>query len=268
MKYLLFVLVLSGCEAQASVRTLQENTFAEELNNVQGSEVPDNTCPSNMIHIQGDYCPTVKQDCLRWLDPEHTDRNGNPAPNMCAEFRFPSTCTSTQKVPMSFCVDKYEWPNKPYELPEARMSWVEAKSNCEAIGKRLCEAEEFTMACEGPEMKPYPYGDGYHRDSTACNTENTWIDPWANPFEAVDKRAPSGSYPKCHSDWGIFDIVGNADEWVVNSQGSAHHAPWISGLMGGHWVRGVRNRCRAMTDSHDPNFRFYVTSARCCKSLE
>ncbi len=59
-------------------------------------------------------------------------------------------------------------------------------------------------------------------------------------------------------------MTGNVDEWVFNTHGNAHHEPWISGLMGGHWVYGVRNRCRAITESHEPAFTFYVTGARCC----
>jgi formylglycine-generating enzyme len=225
-------------------------------------------CPSGMALVEGSYCPTVTQECLRWIDADHKDKAGNISPNMCAEFRYPSTCISKEKVPVSFCVDKYEWPNQPGEVPTTLMSWVEAKSNCESVGKRLCSADEFTFACEGPNMKPYPYGDGYHRDSDVCNIDlKPWIDPWKNSFEVVDKRVPSGSKGSCHSDWGVYDIVGNVDEWVYNPQGSIHHAPWVSGLMGGHWVHGVRNRCRAMTDSHEPTFIFYVTGARCCLTV-
>jgi formylglycine-generating enzyme required for sulfatase activity len=145
------------------------------------------------------------------------------------------------------------------------MSWLEAKYSCASVGKRLCTDDEFTFACEGPQMKPYPYGDGYKRDSSACNIDRRpWIDPWVNPFEVVDRRTASGAFERCHSDFGVYDIVGNVDEWVYNTRGRTDRAPWVSGLMGGHWVAGIRNRCRAITDSHEPTFVFYVTGARCC----
>ena len=48
--------------------------------------------------------------------------------------------------------------------PQYMASWYEAKTTCEGIGKRLCSDTEWTLACEGPEHQPYPYGDGYARD--------------------------------------------------------------------------------------------------------
>ncbi len=222
-------------------------------------------CPDDMVEVQGEFCPSALEECLRWLDKDHTNRLGTVDPNMCAEFRYPTTCLSTKRVSMHFCVDRYEWPNRKGEIPDTRMSWVQAKGACESVGKRLCADDEWTFACEGPDMKPYPYGDGYHRDSDACNADHTrWIDPFTHPFEELDHRAASGAYENCHSDWGVYDIVGNADEWVFNTKGNPRHQPWVSGLMGGHWVHGVRNRCRAITDSHEPQFSFYVTGARCC----
>ncbi len=143
-------------------------------------------CPPDMVEVKGDFCPTVLQECLRWVDKDHANKLGVVDPNMCAEFRFPSLCTSSKLVPMHFCVDRYEWPNVPGEVPATRMSWVEARSNCQAIGKRLCTDQEWTFACEGPSMKPYPYGDGYHRDSSACNMDRR---PWIESLDAPLRRS-------------------------------------------------------------------------------
>jgi len=224
---------------------------------------PPAACPANMVEIEGDFCPAVIQECLKWLDEDHTNKRGNVDPNMCAQFRRKSRCVSPTK-PMHYCIDRYEWPNRAGEVPATGMSWHEAKVSCESIGKRLCTEDEWTFACEGPTMKPYPYGDGYRRDETACNTDVPSRD-WQNtPFDELDSRTPSGSRERCKSDFGVHDMVGNVDEWVRNTQGHARRQPWMSGLMGGHYVHGVRNRCRALTDWHEPTFYFYVTGARCC----
>jgi formylglycine-generating enzyme len=226
---------------------------------------PQAACPDDMVEVKGDFCPAVVQECLKWLDEDHTNKRGAVDPNMCAEFRRRSRCVASKK-PMHYCVDRYEWPNRAGEVPDTGMSWHEAKASCESVGKRLCNEDEWTFACEGPNMKPYPYGDGYRRDETVCNTNVPWRDPHTSSFEELDSRSPSGSHEKCRSDFGVYDMVGNVDEWVRNTQGSAHHEPWISGMMGGHWVHGVRNRCRALTDWHEPTFTFYVTGARCCSA--
>jgi formylglycine-generating enzyme required for sulfatase activity len=173
-------------------------------------------------------------------------------------------------MPMDFCIDQFEYPNVEGELPSVQMSWYEAKAACESDGKRLCDEPEITFACEGEEMTPYPYG--YVRDQSACNIDKEWRDPWVHrddgtvagdrQFILLDQRVPSGSMPLCVSPFGVFDIVGNADEWAVG-KGSMYHAPYASILHGGHWGK-VRDRCRGTTTVHGPDFKFYVTGARCC----
>jgi sulfatase modifying factor 1 len=225
----------------------------------------DEGCPPEMVEVEGDYCPYVEQKCLRWLDPATRLQ--------CAEFD--KTVTSA-RCPMKtqhkrFCIDRYEWPNKVCALPRYMASWYEAKNSCEATGKRLCSDTEWTLACEGEDRRPYPYGDGYERDQQACNIDKPYIWPHAekvfNPktssdeLARLDQREASGSRSACVSPYGVHDMVGNVDEWVVNvSQGGKPH---MSGLKGGYWGP-VRTRCRPMTTAHDETFRYYQIGFRCC----
>jgi hypothetical protein len=223
------------------------------------------SCPGDMVEVEGDYCPWVEQKCLRWLDPA--------TKLQCAEF---DKSTASAQCPVKterkrFCIDRYEWPNKVGALPVYMANWYEAKSSCEAIGKRLCSDTEWTLACEGEDRKPYPYGDGYERDAQACNIDKPYIWPHAerifDPKTAseelarLDQREVSGSRTACVSPYGVHDMVGNVDEWVVNvSQGGK---PFMSGLKGGYWGP-VRTRCRPMTTAHDETFRYYQIGFRCC----
>lgn len=212
-----------------------------------------------MLHIEGEYCPAVVEHCLKWLDPKNPGVNG---PVMCAEFA-PSQCKAP-KVRKDFCMDKFEFPNKEGERPTLKVTWTEMKASCEALGKRLCTRSEWTFACEGPEMHPYPYGDGYHRDDTACNIDRPWKDPTSKKItpEELDQSVASGSLPRCVSSFGVHDMAGNADEFIFNEA----RKPYKSGLQGGHWAKGARNRCRPMTDNHNEWFSFYETGGRCCSS--
>jgi formylglycine-generating enzyme required for sulfatase activity len=150
-----------------------------------------------MVDVEGDYCPYVEQKCLRYLDP-HTKLQ-------CAEFaKAPSsTHCSLPTQHKHFCVDRYEWPNKAGAMPAVMASYEEAKTSCEAVGKRLCSDTEWTLACEGPERLPYPYGSGFTRDAEACNIDKPYI--WPSPEKVydpqtqaaelarLDQREPSGS---------------------------------------------------------------------------
>ncbi len=223
-------------------------------------------CPADMVEVEGNYCPLVEQKCTRWLDPA--------TKLQCAEFErvaSPSHC-SMRTERKHFCIDRYEWPNRAGELPRSMASWVEAKATCEGIGKRLCGDTEWTLACEGPEHHPYPYGDGYARDDAVCNVDKPYIWPHPervyNPETSVqelarlDQREPSGARASCVSPYGVHDMAGNVDEWVVNV--SQFGQPHVSGLKGGYWGP-VRTRCRPMTTGHEQTFRYYQTGFRCCE---
>jgi formylglycine-generating enzyme len=227
------------------------------------------SCPPEMVEVEGDYCPYVEQKCLRWLDPA--------TKLQCAEFD--KTVTQAQCGAKTqhkrFCIDRYEWPNKVGALPVYMANWYEAKSSCEATGKRLCSDTEWTLACEGEDRRPYPYGDGYERDAQACNIDKPYIWPKAeriydpktasDELARLDQREPSGSRVACVSPYGVHDMVGNVDEWVVNV--SQAGKPFQSGLKGGYWGP-VRTRCRPMTTAHDETFRYYQIGFRCCGAAQ
>lgn len=222
-------------------------------------------CPEGMVEVEGEYCPRLEQRCLRYMDPE------GAFPRRCAEFAPTGPC-ATKTAKRHFCIDRYEWPNQEGEEPLVMKTWYEARDACARAGKRLCGDTEWTVACEGQERLPYPYG--YERSAEACNIDK--------PHPAVNERAlgsrdpavreaearrlwqgePSGARPACVSPYGVFDMTGNVDEWVVNESGR----PYRSGLKGGYWGP-VRDRCRPMTTAHSESFSFYQIGFRCCADV-
>jgi len=212
-----------------------------------------------MVEIDGEYCKELEQRCL-----------AKRLPWQCAEFEQPSRCTGGA-VAMHYCIDRFEWPNRRGELPAVMFTWKEAKQACEDAGKRLCSEAEWTLACEGPERLPFPYG--FARDAAACpiDKRSPRVDEHrlyaSHTREAelarVDQREPSGSRPRCVSASGVFDLTGNVDEWVVSQTSYPHR----SALKGGNWGQ-FRNACRPATRKHDENWRFYQTGFRCCREPE
>jgi formylglycine-generating enzyme required for sulfatase activity len=212
-----------------------------------------------MVEVEGDYCPVVEQKCVRWLDPESHMR--------CAEFEAGTPTCLGRTTHKHFCIDRFEYPNVAGAKPTVMKDWYEAKSTCESEGKRLCGDTEWTLACEGQERLPYPYG--YNRDADACNIDKPHLDvdehamADASKRDAevarLDQRSPSGSHEACVSPFGAYDMTGNVDEWVINEGGK----PYKSGLKGGYWGP-VRDRCRPMTTAHNELFEFYQIGFRCC----
>ncbi len=222
-------------------------------------------CPADMVEVEGDYCPAPEQICEEFIS-EKRDR--------CERFRQKVRCYGKPEA-KHFCIDRYEFPNEAGRRPTVSVTWDQARDVCANEGKRLCAAEEWTLACEGPERKPYPFG--FARDATACNFDKPYIlpdnfaydDPQTRAAEVarVNQSEPSGSRPACVSDYGVFDMTGNVDEWVVNSHGSPQGPEFQSGLKGGYWGP-VRNRCRPMTTDHNNWHHGYQIGFRCCKDTE
>jgi hypothetical protein len=135
----------------------------------------------------------------------------------------------------------------------------------------MCSESEWTLACEGPEMKPFPYG--YVRDPRKCNGDHPWDGP---NMTKVAQRDPtelarlwrgvrSGSQPECISDFGVADLPGNNDEVVASETfDGTWRGRYDSVHTGGPWYRGVRNQCRPKIYTHDEGFYYYFLGFRCC----
>jgi formylglycine-generating enzyme len=138
------------------------------------------------------------------------------------------------------CIDVFEFPDKPCELPMVWVAPVQAKVLCELEGKRLCSQEEWTLACNGdPEGgKPSKFAYGDEMDLDVCNTDKpaATFGPGCVPDSAssawktcATNTEPSGSYPRCRSRFGVFDQHGNVAEIMARLDPDGH---WYSQLKG------------------------------------
>jgi len=138
------------------------------------------------------------------------------------------------------CIDIFEFPNKPCELPMVWVAPVQAKVICELQGKRLCSQAEWTLACNGdPDGgKPRKFAYGDEMDLEICNT-NKSVDKYS-PGCVADTAStawktcgtntePTGSYPRCRSRFGVFDQHGNVAEIMARLDPDGH---WYSQLKG------------------------------------
>ncbi len=222
-----------------------------------GPPEPEATpCPDEMVLVEGMYCPEVKQICKRWMDPPSSPYGYF----RCAEYDEPATCVSPARVQKRFCIDREEYVRPGDSLPLANQSWTSAARICAADGKRLCLESEWQFACEGEEMRPYPYG--FSRDKTACNIDQPHL---GKPQTGLtDLRAPVSAYPDCLSPFGVHDMSGNVEEWATLDRGKA---PDRSTMKGAWWLPG-KNNCRAATLGHGETYEGPQVGVRCCKEAE
>ncbi len=216
---------------------------------------PRAACPPEMVLVEGSYCSDVRQDCVRWLDAAALPFA------RCAEYSHKSRCVG-KRVPMRFCIDRYEYTRPGENLPMNMASFDVATKTCESLGKRICTDSEWNFACEGEEMLPYPYG--YER-KPVCNQDRTDLYE-KNPRMQVlrDLREPGDARPECRSPFGVENLAGNMDEPVAR-EGFENNAPFRNALKGGWWMP-ARNRCRPATTAHDDHFSDIQIGVRCCEA--
>jgi formylglycine-generating enzyme required for sulfatase activity len=202
--------------------------------------------------VEGDYCPRVEQHCLRWMDP--------PGPYhqyRCAEYSHQATCLGA-RVHKRFCIDVHERTEPWSDLPLNHQSWTDARVGCDAAGGRVCSESDWTFACEGEALQPYPYG--WERSASRCNADRTDLLVPGRPSRLADERAPVGAHPDCKSPFGLVDMAGNVAEWV-----SVDGFPEGSVVVQkGNWWQPGKHACRDAQGGHDRFYKGTETGFRCC----
>jgi sulfatase modifying factor 1 len=159
-------------------------------------------------------------------------------------------------------------------VPQAYLSYHQAKKACENAHKRLCSKDEWVTACRGQKGTQFPYGDSFR--AGRCNVHRAihpgyvlhaassigLLDPRLNLVEEGDDPLLhlTGTTSACASEWQgdrIFDMVGNLDEWVEDGM-----------FLGGFYARSTTKGCDAQISSHAPSYFDYSTGTRCCSDLD
>jgi hypothetical protein len=235
--------------------------------------------------------------------PDASVTIGDAAPD--AEPHEPGCLPGMARI-NAYCVDKWEGyvveidsngdeqPHSPYDVigtaqvraktapgvvPQGYISQVQATAACQAAGKRLCSAAEFSLACSGPDPTHnwYPYGGtthiaGYCNEGKGSsmprffgNDPSLWTyaefnDPRLNQWDGG--LAPTGSYPHCVSPYGVHDCVGNLHEWGSDAADSKGHGRFRGGFYGDAEING--HGCLYVTSAHELAYHDYSTGFRCC----
>lgn len=249
---------------------------------------PPSPCPPDMVSIAGRYCVDRFEDTL--LD---TSSGALVSPDVATTASLRAIAMgewSTRRervgdlfaraLPLPF-VDPRQWGrdlvvaavSRQGVRPSGYVTGVVARAACEGAGKRLCTLDEWRTACRGEADRLFPYGADY--EDRACNVNREahpaallhghsslgHLDPRLNHVAAAG--APlfhaTGASPRCVSRWGddgVFDMVGNVDEWVDEGAGA---------FAGGFYARGTKSGCGALVDNHPASYLDYSTGVRCCR---
>jgi hypothetical protein len=208
-------------------------------------------CPSEMVRV-GDTCVDRWEGSLVELLPDGTEAPWSPY--------VPPNGHSVRAI------------SRAGVVPQAHISYVEAKNACTKSSKRLCKSDEWVRACKGPAKTKFPYGDEYiggacvdygrthanyllHSKATALTYEGM-NDPRVN--QTPNTLAATGSANACTNEFGAFDMVGNLHEWADDAR-----------FHGGYYLDVKQNGdgCEYVTGIHGPQYYDYSIGFRCCADV-
>ncbi|EHQ05095.1 formylglycine-generating enzyme family protein [Leptonema illini] len=170
--------------------------------------------------------------------------------------RIDLSATSANMVPVLtpesvFRIDRYEvtslqrklYFSAPNQDPLTSVTLGEAREICKSLGKNLCSEGQWLQACLGTSRLAYGYASRFFRER--CNVSGKGL-------------SPTGSHRECLSDGQIYDMIGNAMEWVESDV-----SPTSGIVAGGSYMSGNEANCFTRqivsTNSRSPQVGF-----RCC----
>jgi hypothetical protein len=219
---------------------------------------PDAACPDDTRRVRGSHADEMLHLCTDLHDGH------------CFAYDEGFSEQLGMRVDVDVCMDRFEAPNERGVEPYVMRSFRDAERWCKARSKRVCSEEEWELACEGDEHRPWAYG--WKVETSLCNSDKQWRafdqaklgggdETRKDEVERLWQGAPSGRYLTCVSPYGVYDLTGNVEEWVRSRKGRKFEGA----LMGGFWAKPWTG-CRGTNDAHEERFQFYETGFRCCSS--
>ena len=153
--------------------------------------------------------------------------------------------------------------------PVVNVSWENAEAYCRWAGNRMLSEAEWEKAARGTDGRTYPWGSAWDENNCSWDDES-----FGFRADGYSFTAPVGSYHSGVSPYGVYDMSGNAWEWVSdwyqpyagNDTQDPDYGNTYRVIRGGSWLRYPLGLTTTARDTCAPNLRYNSIGFRCGSS--
>ena len=264
---------------EISAKTLSNNTGTDrQLSELIAATIRD----LKKIMLEPSYQPRIISNDDMVLIPEGEFKMGGDF-----ELDEPSERPAHTVFLDAFYIDRFEVTQRQFrtimgnnpsywigsDMPVVNVSWFDAKEYCEKVGKRPPTEAEWEKAAKGKEGDRWP---GTNKKENLA--DYAWLDDLnIGPGRSGSRIHPVGQ--KKPNGYGIFDMSGNAFEWVadwyswVYYKTSPRENPkgpdkgQVKVLKGGSWDSHWFESRVSYRYNSPPDVRYVNNGFRCVKSV-
>ncbi len=221
----------------------------------------DSEWPQHKVLMSAFYLDAAEVTWAEWKT--HQEALGHPV-------TIPSDCQDTAYGTAT---------NSCANHPVIGLTWEEARGACQWSGRRLPSEAEWEYAARSAKAYRFPWGDdcpSEFNDAAALTTcsGDAWTEITAKAnctevdcHDGFGRTAPVRSFPLGKSAQGVYDLIGNAIEWVADPWHSNYEGAPTTGIVwngssadyvfrGGAannvgWVSRAANRYRTVANYAD-----------------
>jgi len=166
----------------------QPSGIASILRGFLPYEANEDQAPQRKIYLDVFYMDTYEVTTSRYAKFLHATKRKSPA--HWSDFRL----------------------SEHGDRPVIGVSWYDADAYCKWIGKRLPSEAEWEKAARGTDGRKYPWGN---RTPSRVFARYDW-GAEDEDWKGYDMLSPAGNYAFGRSPYDLYDMAGNAWEWVAD----------------------------------------------------